>query len=77
MRDCRAWKAANMSIKRSLAIGLVVGVLAPAAITAAVSLGATADTDCWDEYNNRGTRFYRTIAPQDVPLDDCTPGDAR
>ncbi len=55
-------------MRRSLVASLVVGLLAPVSIGAAVTLGASQDTGCWDEYNNSGTRFYRTVAPKDLPL---------
>jgi hypothetical protein len=61
-------------MKRSLAISLALGVLAPVTIGTAVSWGASSGSDCWDEYNTRGTRLYRTVAPKGSDLDDCDPG---
>ena len=63
-------------MKRSLGIGLSLAIVTPIILTAAVSWGASADTGCWDEYNKRGTRMYRTVTPQGLDLDDCTPADS-
>ena len=63
-------------MKRSLGIGLSLAIMTPIILTAAVSWGASSDTGCWDEYNNRGTRMYRTVAPQGQDLSDCTPASS-
>ena len=62
-------------MKKTLVVSAVVGLVASMAIGAAVTMGASEDTSCWDEYNNRGTRFYGTVAPQGMALGDCTPGN--
>ncbi len=60
-------------MKRSLGIGLSLAIVTPIILTAAVSWGASSDTGCWDEYNKRGTRMYRTVTPKGQDLEDCTP----
>ncbi len=60
-------------MRTPLAVSLTLGLVVPLAVGATVSWGSSADTACWDEYNKRGTRFYRTVTPKDLPLGDCSP----
>ncbi len=64
-------------MKRSTAIFVALGTIVSVAVVgigAGVSQGADRNTSCWDEYNLRGTRKFRTVVSADIPIEDCTPG---
>jgi hypothetical protein len=62
-------------MKRLIAACVTVGLAIPIGIGVTATFGAAADTDCWDEYNLSGSRFYGTLTPKDLPIEDCTPAD--
>ena len=62
-------------MKRPIAVALVAATIGTiGGIGATVSMGASTDTGCWDEYNLRGTAVsFATVVPDDVKPQDCTP----
>ena len=63
-------------MKRSATAVLAAGIIASSSFAYHVTSasGNSADTSCWDQYNLRGTRKVKTVAPAGVQPQDCTPG---
>jgi hypothetical protein len=61
---------------KTLAAALVVAVIAPITLTVAMASDSSADTNCWDQYNVRGTRSYGTIVPTSITKAQCTTGSS-
>ncbi len=61
-------------MNRTIVYAIASGLVASIAVGAAVTSGASTETDCWDQYSVSGTRFVRTVAPKGLDLDDCTSG---